>query len=181
MDNIVYEKIDTGYTYKDGVLTILDMSSTGWKNTTLPITQVIFPEGITEIPNSMFSECKNLQSITIPDTVTTIGSSAFRDCTNLQSVTIGSGVTSIGDSAFYNCTNLTEINFNATNCNVNVTSYNGDNNIFSHAGQSGSGITVTFGSNVQTIPAYLFYPYYQNSSWKLCICILCKFGKHNSN
>ena len=159
LDNIVYEKIDTGYTYKDGVLTILDMSSTGWKNATPTITQVIFPEGITEIPNSMFSGCKNLQSITIPDTVTTIGGYAFSGCTSLQSVTIGSGVTSIGDSAFSECTNLTEINFNATACN-NLSSYN---YVFKYAGQNEKGITINFGNGVIKVPSYLFCPYYSSS------------------
>ena len=62
--------------------------------------------------------------------------------------------------AFSYCINLTKINFNATNCTVNPTTSSGsDNSVFYKAGQSGSGITVTFGSKVQTIPAYLFYPY----------------------
>ena len=160
LDNIVYESANTtGYTYKDGVLTILDMSSTGWKNTTLPITQVIFPEGITEIPSNMFSACNHLKNIVIPDTITTIGNSAFYNCKNLQSVTIGSNVQTIGNSAFNNCTNLTEINFNATN----LKDLSSSNGVFCNAGQNGEGITVNFGDNVEKVPDYLFCPYY--SSW----------------
>ena len=72
---------------------------------------------------------------------------------NIRSVIIGSGVTSIGDRAFYNCTGLTEINWNA----VSVADFDYYSDVFYNAGTVGAGITVTFGENVQKIPAYLFY------------------------
>ena len=46
---------------------------------------------------------------TIPANVQTIGASAFSECQNLQSVTIGNGVQTIGDIAFGGCSALTTI------------------------------------------------------------------------
>ncbi|MBQ2738274.1 MAG: leucine-rich repeat protein [Clostridia bacterium] len=126
-------------------------------SSTPKITRLEFEEGSAckSIRNYAFYYCSSLTSITIPSSVTSIGSYAFYNCTSLTSITIPSGVTSIGSYAFYNCTSLTEINFNATA--MNDLSYYND--VFSYAGQSGSGIKVTIGKNVTKIPAYLFHPY----------------------
>ena len=122
------------------------------------LTSVTIGDGVTSIGSSAFSGCTSLTTITIPDSVTSIGGYAFSGCSALESLTIGAGVTTIGDKAFYNTTSLTEINFNAKNCS-NLSSYN---YVFNRSGQSGEGITVTFGDEVQRIPAYLFCP--SNSS-----------------
>ena len=73
------------------------------------VTDLVIPDGVTEIGNYAFSNCKSLTSITIPDSVTSIGYNAFSFCASLTSVTIGNGVTEIGDSAFYGCTSLTSV------------------------------------------------------------------------
>jgi len=116
------------------------------------ITSVTISDGVTSIGSGMFSGCSSLTSITIPDSVTSIGNSAFYNCTGLTSITIGNSVTSIGQRAFYNCTGLIEINFNATKCQDLTAGFP----TFESAGINGSGITVTFGNNVQYIPANLF-------------------------
>jgi hypothetical protein len=64
---------------------------------------------VTSIPNSAFSNCSNLTSITLPDSVTSIGSSAFYYCTSLSSIELPDSVTSIGQSAFNSCTSLSSI------------------------------------------------------------------------
>ena len=73
------------------------------------VTEVVIPDGVTELKNYVFYNCKNLTSVTIPDSVTSIGNAAFSSCSALTSVTIGDSVTSIGDEAFYNCTSLTSV------------------------------------------------------------------------
>ena len=64
---------------------------------------------VTKISAGAFSNCENIESVTIPDTVTAIGKSAFEYCKGLTAVTIPEGVTSIGESAFYDCRALGEI------------------------------------------------------------------------
>ena len=124
-----------------------------YKGTMPSNTSVVLEEGTLGIADSAFSDCSGLTSITIPDSVTSIGSYAFYGCSGLTSVTMGNGVTSIGDYAFSGCSGLTEINWNA----VSVGDFYYGSNVFYNAGTAGSGITVTFGDSVETIPAYLFY------------------------
>ena len=50
-------------------------------------TEIVIPEGVTEIGNYAFSGCSGLTSITIPASVTHIGEDAFENCTNLTAVT----------------------------------------------------------------------------------------------
>lgn len=73
-----------------------------------PIEEVIWPEGITEIPGTLFA-ASGLKEIEIPDTVTSIGEGAFGYCTGLTEITIPDNVTSIGESAFNGCSGLEEV------------------------------------------------------------------------
>ena len=75
----------------------------------LSITKVVIENGVTNIGDMAFTDCKSLTSITIPDSVTSIGYSAFYGCTSLISITIPDSVTSIDEEAFANCTSLTSI------------------------------------------------------------------------
>ncbi|MCD8372697.1 MAG: leucine-rich repeat protein [Clostridia bacterium] len=125
------------------------------------LENVILPETIVSIGRLAFAYCSSLKSIVIPDSVITIGNSAFANCVALESLTIGSGVTSIGNGAFSKCTALTEIFFNA----VEMDDLSEDNQVFYCVGQSNNGITVTIGSKVTKIPAYLFYPYTNSGSY----------------
>ena len=114
---------------------------------------LIFGEGVRSIPDFLFFSCTGLKNIIIPNGVTSIGAWSFCHCTGLMSVTIPDSVTSIGDSAFFGCTGLMEIYYNAEE----ISDLTDKSNVFSRAGKSMSGITVTFGETVASIPAYLFY------------------------
>lgn len=73
------------------------------------LEEVVFPEGITEIPQNTFRGCTGLKTITIPDTVIEINANAFANCTNLTNISFSVNLISIGDLAFAGCTNLAEI------------------------------------------------------------------------
>ncbi len=62
---------------------------------------VVLPEGMTEVPSSLFTNCSNLLSVKLPDGLTKIGSSSFSGCSNLTEITIPSTVTTIESGAFH--------------------------------------------------------------------------------
>ena len=65
---------------------------------------------VTAIENCAFSRC-GLNSVIIPTSVLSVGVSAFSDCSNLETVSVLGGFQSYGDYVFSNCCNLKEINF----------------------------------------------------------------------
>ena len=73
------------------------------------ITQLVIPEDISAVKDSVFYGCTSITSVTIHDNVTSIGDYAFKNCEVLTSVTIGNSVTSIGDGAFSSCNVLTSV------------------------------------------------------------------------
>ncbi|MBR5638766.1 MAG: leucine-rich repeat protein [Muribaculaceae bacterium] len=111
------------------------------------VTNLVIPNSITKIKQSVFSGCIGLTSVTIPNSVTSIGNGAFHYCSGLTSVTIPNSVTSIGRYVFSGCTGLTSVTWNAKNC---FTIANGAPfyNLM--------GITsFNFGNEVENIPASL--------------------------
>ncbi len=115
------------------------------------LTSVIIPNSVTSIGDRAFEGCQNLTSVTIGNSVTSIGKLAFRNC-SLESLTIPNSVTAIGENAFMsNC--LTSVNWNAKRC-LDFSSYN--NAPF----DLNSLKTITFGDEVENIPAFLCYKRY---------------------
>ena len=99
--------------------------------------------GVVNIPSSV-----KHNSVTYP--VIKISKGAFSGCSGLTSVTIPNSIITIEESAFRNCTALTTVNYYATNCAENCSSYYP---VFENCPKFS---TLKIGSNVQTIPAYLF-------------------------
>ena len=96
------------YTYdvllKDGICELCES-----RISKINLTNIIIPEGVTEISASEFAGCYKLTTITLPNSITKIGEKAFHECTGLKSITIPDSVTSIGDSAFQYCKSLTSL------------------------------------------------------------------------
>lgn len=71
-------------------------------------------EGITVVPNHLFSGCVGLEKVVIPNTVTVIESGAFRECFRLSDIDISECVTEIESNAFTNCVSLIQIELPAS-------------------------------------------------------------------
>ncbi|MBR5278891.1 MAG: leucine-rich repeat protein [Clostridia bacterium] len=101
------------------------------------------------IGNSAFYGCTKLGNFTLPANVKTIGSDAFSGCKKLTVIDIPKKVTSIGNNAFDNCVNVEQINYNPPE----IQSIDGR---FSNVGSNTDGVSVYFGSDVVTVPKYIF-------------------------
>ena len=60
----------------------------------------IIPNGVTNIGNRAFSECKSLTSIKIPNSVKNIGDSAFESCDNLPAKIKSDIIQRFGEKVF---------------------------------------------------------------------------------
>ena len=73
------------------------------------LTEIVIPDGVTEIGEGAFADCGNLERIVIPASVTKIGKNAFQNCYSLREVIIEGVVESIGAYAFQDCGSLVTI------------------------------------------------------------------------
>lgn len=82
------------------------------------------------LPNSCFSQCSSISTITLPINLNSIEESCFMDCISLSEVVFPAKLNSLADSCFSNCsltkvdlfkcTSLTVISNNAFNSNFNL-------------------------------------------------------------
>lgn len=70
------------------------------------ITEITLPDGIVEIGERAFDECRALRAVNIPEGVAEIKSHTFADCFALENIVIPSSVKVIGDFAFFGCESL---------------------------------------------------------------------------
>ena len=75
------------------------------------------PASVKVIGSNAFSNCVNLESVTVPNGLTTIGSWAFSYCDNITTFDIPASVTQIGNSFLANCTSLVNIEVATNNQN----------------------------------------------------------------
>lgn len=108
-------------------------------------------EAITTIPENAFLNCAALERFDIPQEATSIGVSAFQGCSSFSSIVIPSSVTSISELAFADCTKVSSLTL------AGVLSGGVGTGVFKSLGQNTSGVTVTFGDNVTTVPSNFFY------------------------
>lgn len=110
------------------------------------LVSVSIPNSVEYIGGSAFYKC-HLNSLTLPSSLKVIGSHAF-GCNYFTNVTIPSEVISIGSSAFAQCGSLTTVVINAR-------SITDDQQLISPFYNCPYLTTVSFGNNVQHIPANL--------------------------
>lgn len=93
------------------------------------LKSINIPESVTEIGESAFWCCENIESISIPSSVVTLGSWAFYGCENLVSIIIPESVINIGAECFTSCTNLKNVILKCSSNAFNKYKFNGCPNI----------------------------------------------------
>lgn len=74
------------------------------------VKTIIFGDSVESIPDDIFGQCANIESLSLPNSLKRIESYAFYFCTSLTELTIPENVEYIGDLAFYECSNITSMN-----------------------------------------------------------------------
>ncbi|MDE5799171.1 MAG: leucine-rich repeat domain-containing protein, partial [Treponemataceae bacterium] len=77
-------------------------------------TELVIPDGVTEIGRAAFSGCSTIETVTIPSGVTKIGWNAFENCASLESVEIPTTMKNIGQNAFTGCDTLKTVTYKGT-------------------------------------------------------------------
>ncbi len=120
------------------------------------LSNIAFPNGLTEIGLQAIYECKNLTDVLLPESLTIIGPYAFHGCSNLTSINIPYGITEIGQQAFQSCSKLTSINFpdgltkigeQAFNSCRNITDINIPESVTEIGAEAFKGCNITFTLN----------------------------------
>lgn len=68
------------------------------------ITDLVIPEGVTEIGCASFAYCKTLKTVILGNDLAVISDYAFYSCKGIKYISIGDNVTSIGKNAFCSAT-----------------------------------------------------------------------------
>ena len=105
---ITVDSDNSSYTSKDNVLFDKNMETLLICSAKKAGTYNV-PNGVTNIGDLAFFDCRSLTSITIPDSVTSIGNSAFQYCSSLKNIEMPKYMDNIGNYAFCMCSNLTSI------------------------------------------------------------------------
>ena len=64
------------------------------------LEEVVFEEGVVEVGQFAFCDCKSLRHVRLPSTLLRIGDDAFSGCTSLRELNLPEGITEIGPVAF---------------------------------------------------------------------------------
>ncbi len=84
---------------------------------------VIIPEGVTDLPNYVFSNCTALKLVGLPSTLSTIGAQAFMGCSAMNSVILPDNMSFIGANSFAQNTVLYAHTDTATENTLNQCGY----------------------------------------------------------
>ncbi len=89
----------------NGVTNILECAFIGFKH----LKSVTIPDGVSSIKEYAFRNCSALASVIFPKSLKNLSTYAFSDCSSLPKVTIPEGVTSIGECVFNGCSALKSV------------------------------------------------------------------------
>lgn len=100
-----------------------------------PVTELIIPNGITEIGQYAFAGCQSITNVIVPEGVTGIGVGAFQNNDNLAQVTIPGSVSKIGANAFSSCDNVSKVHLSDLAAWCGIEFENQTSNPLSRAGR----------------------------------------------
>lgn len=164
--------------YEDGLMCIYGSEKIGytpnredvkWREYKDSIKNLYIGDGIVQICQFAFYDCKNLETVRFPDSMEGISISAFESCPKLRDVVIPDEVTKIDIWAFANCDSLTSIKipgslrtvseylFSGCDNLKEVTMATGVNKIAINAFEDNTSLeTVTIPHSMRNIEAYAF-------------------------
>ena len=93
------------FTADNGVLYTKDMKKLIKCPAALYSTSYQIPDGVEELDEDAFDECKSIQQFYLPQSVKTIGNSAFYNC-SMSAISLPQGTSSLGSYAFHGCDQL---------------------------------------------------------------------------
>ncbi len=94
----------------------------------LNIKSVVFPDAVTEISDTAFGHCENIESIDLPESLVEIGWSAFSSNYALKEIYIPDNVKNIEPWAFGDCINVEKITFgNVSDCTIGFSAFTSTN------------------------------------------------------
>lgn len=143
-------------------------SDVPWDKYRSSIRSIAVEQGITNIGNYAFQNCKYASPITIPNTVTNIGDFAFNGCSYFESIILPDSLTSIGYYGFQGCSKLKSINIPSSVTNIGNCAFANCSNL----------ATITIPDTVGVFERHAFEgtAYYNNSNnWSNNVLYL---GKH---
>ena len=112
------------------------------------LTEVVFPDSITDMDGRQFQECPDLKRVVLPSSMTYIPYNMFYNCVSLTEVVIPDNgmFTNIDVYAFFGCTSLTSIDIPATVTSIGEYAF------------SESGLTsFEFGDSLRTVAETAFF------------------------
>ena len=71
--------------------------------------ELVFPEGMIEIPGSLCEDCRQLRKVVLPSTIKRIDVGAFNGCIKLEEINLPDGLEEIADDVFQGCHALRNI------------------------------------------------------------------------
>lgn len=132
---------ESGFVIEDGLLT-------GYTGTA---TEIVIPDGVTEIASSVFGGHEEIASVTFPEGLTSIGQSAFSGCTGITELRLPEGLAELGWRAFGDIPGLRFVYIPAS-----LESASKPFDLSAEKAESSSDIRVEFGEGITRIADGLF-------------------------
>lgn len=100
-------------------------SSMEWSAYTSTLKTVCIENGVTNIGDGAFKNCRYIEKVFLPDGLTTIGDWSFSGCYKIQRITFPASLTKIESRAFNICYNIVDITFLSSSVDIQTMAFYG--------------------------------------------------------